>query len=95
MNRRKKKTGKGYTVTYKMTKLLQMKLVNSTFNSGKVMNENMGGCFPWATEGIDDTSKEAAQHLVRRQKGVFYGICQLTNNSEFLENMFLNRKMCT
>lgn len=33
-------------VTYKMTKTAQMKLVNSTFNSGKVMNENMGGCFP-------------------------------------------------
>lgn len=47
-----------------------MKLVNSTFNSGKVMNENTGGCFPRSTEDIDDTNKEAAQHLVSRQKGV-------------------------
>ena len=90
MNRRKTKTGRGcHLLLIKWLKLLQMKLVNSTFNSGKVMNENMGECFPWATEDIDDTKKEAAQHLISRQKGV-YGLCPLTNNSEFLETiMFL------
>ena len=93
---KKKKTGKGWhLLLIKWLKLLQMKLVNSTFNSGKVMNGNTDGCFPRATEDIDDTKKEAAQHLVSRQKGI-YGICHLTNNSEFLENiMFLNIKMCT
>lgn len=56
--KKKKQVKAGYfLLIMKWLKLLQIKLVNSTFNSGKVMNKDMG-VIHGPVGSTDDTKKE-------------------------------------